>query len=107
MLRANYCPGYFRRFLFVSLGCLAYASWCLYDGFVAYPQQLTMAAVYYELPEENRTELWREEAKANGWNYEKPKTPEKLQHLIGQQWFMAGLCALIGIPAFWKYIAAK
>ena len=107
MLRANYVPSYFRRFLFVFIGCIAFAGWCLYDGFINYPKKLEIAKVYYEMPEENRAELWREKAKENGWPIEKPKSPEKIQHGIGQQWFMAGLCALIGIPAFLKWFLAK
>ena len=52
MLRANYVPGYFRRFFFVFLGCFAFAMYCLYDGFIGYPKKLAISKVYYEMPEE-------------------------------------------------------
>tara|TARA_R110002049_G_scaffold4601_4_gene31793 strand:+ start:9594 stop:10313 length:720 start_codon:yes stop_codon:yes gene_type:complete len=107
MLRANFVPGYFRRFLFVFIGCFAFAMYCLYDGFIGYPHKLVISKAYYEMPEENRTELWRAKAKANGWPLETPKEPEDIIHGIGQQWFMAGLCALIGLPALWKWFRAK
>ena len=107
MLRANYVPGYFLRFLLVALGCFAFAMYCLYDGFIAYPKKLEIAKVYYEMPEENRATLWREKAKENGWSFETPKEPKKIEYGIVQQWVMAGLCALIGIPALLKWFLAK
>ena len=107
MIRAPYVPGYFRRFLFVAIGCFAFAMYCLYDGFITYPHKLVVAKAYYEMPEQDRTEQWREKAKANGWPLEKPKEPDEIEHLISSQWGMACICALIGIPAFLKWFLAK
>ena len=100
MLRAEVHKPFFRKFLFVFLGCLAYSGWCLYDGLWAYPRKLTIAMAYEELPEEGRREAWEELAAEKGWPPVTPqKTAEEIRHDIGSQFFMIVLCMLFGIPA--------
>ena len=100
MLRADVHKPFFRKFLFVFLGCLAYSGWCLYDGLWAYPRKLTVALAYEELPEEGRREAWEELAKEKGWPPVTPqKTAEDIRHDISSQFLMIVLCMLFGIPA--------
>lgn len=100
MLRADVHKPFFRKFLLVFLGCLAYSGWCLYDGLWAYPRQLTIAMAYEELPEEGRREAWEALAAENGWPPVTPqKKAEKIRNNIGSQFLMIAFCMLFGIPA--------
>ena len=84
-VRAEYDAKYFRRFLFISLGCLIFAGWCFYDALVKYPAELERANVYWTLDPEKgekyvameRTE-WREVVKKNQWPTEAPNKPKQL-----------------------------
>ena len=115
--RANYSPSYFRRFLWVALGCLAYSGWCCYDALVAYPQKRVIAAAHDQLKAEivdagrdvsETSEAWRQLAKKQGWDLARPeKTAEEITHDIGKQYMMIILCALIGLPAFIKWARSQ
>ena len=74
MIRADVYQPFFRKFLWVSLACTAFGGWCLYDGLIAYPKKLTIAEAYESLPEEGRSDAWKELAGEKGWP---TKTPSK------------------------------
>ncbi|MDM4016655.1 hypothetical protein [Roseiconus lacunae] len=108
MIRANVHQPFFRKFLFVFLGCLAFGAYCLYDGLVAYPKKLTMAAAYEELPEEGRQEAWQALATEKGWPTRTPaNSAEEMQHKIGTQFMMAILCGLFAIPALMMFMSGQ
>ncbi|MEO1615165.1 MAG: hypothetical protein AAFV88_04905 [Planctomycetota bacterium] len=108
MIRANVHQPFFRKFLWVFLGCTAFACWCLYDGLVAYPKKLTIAEAYEELPEEGRREAWKELAAEKGWPTITPaKTAEDVSHDIGSQFMMVVLCSLVGIPALLMFMSGQ
>ena len=117
MLRADYSPAYFRRFLWVALGCLAYSGWCCYDALVAYPKKGVIAAAHDQLRVEfekaeqdvsGLPEAWRAVAKQKGWPLERPeKTAEEVASDIGKQYMMIIMCAIVGLPALWKWNSGR
>lgn len=108
MIRANVHQPFFRKFLYVFLGCTAFAGWCLYDGLVAYPNKLTIAEAYEELPEEDRREAWKELATEKGWPTLTPsKTAQDIRHDIGSQFMMVVLCMLFGVPALIMFMSGQ
>ena len=54
MIRATVETKYFRKFLYVFLGCVAYSGWRLYDGLIGYPNKLVIAEAYETIPEDDR-----------------------------------------------------
>jgi hypothetical protein len=108
MIRAEVHQPFFRKFLYVFLGCIAFAGWCLYDGLVAYPKKLTQAEAYQALPDDGRQDAWRELAAEKGWPTLTPsKSPEEIRHDIGSQFMMAVLCGLLGIPALMMFMSGQ
>lgn len=108
MIRADVHKPFFRKFLWVALGCTAFAGWCLYDGLVAYPKKLTIAEAYESLPEAGRREAWKDMAEQKGWpTITPPKSAEDVRHDIGSQFMMAVLCGLFGIPALLKWMSGQ
>lgn len=107
-LRANVCEGYFRRFLYIFLGCFAYSMWCLYDGMIAYPAKLERAMVYHEQLDEaeDRNAEWLIIAQEKGWPEFVPETPAHIRNGITYQWGQIALLSLIGIPMLLKYVLA-
>ncbi|QEF99570.1 hypothetical protein Mal15_36350 [Stieleria maiorica] len=108
MIRADVHQPFFRKFLYVFLGCTAFAGWCLYDGLIGYPKKLTIAEAYESLPEENRRDAWKELAGENGWPTITPaKTADDVRHDIGSQFMMVVLCMLFGIPALLMFMSGQ
>lgn len=109
MIRANVHQPFFRKFLWVFLGCVAFAGWCLYDGLIAYPKKLTIAQAYEKLPEnDDRRQAWKELAAENGWPIMTPaKTAEDISHDIGGQFMMIILCSLFGVPALLMFMSGQ
>ncbi|WP_143543947.1 hypothetical protein [Rhodopirellula sp. MGV] len=108
MIRADVHQPYFRKFLFVFLGCLAFGAYCLYDGLVAYPKKLTMAEAYEQLPEDGRQEAWVTLATEKGWPTRTPaNSPDEMRNKIGTQFMMAVLCGLFAIPALLKFMSGQ
>jgi hypothetical protein len=108
MIRADVHKPFFRKFLFVFLGCVGFGLWCLYDGLVAYPQQLTMAEAYEALPEDDRLDAWKTLAAENGWPTRTPsKSAEEIKHDIGSQFMMVVLCGICGIPALMMWLSGQ
>lgn len=108
MIRANVHQPFFRKFLWVFLGCTGFAGWCLYDGLIAYPTKLTIAEAYEALPEEDRREAWKEMATEKGWPTLTPsKTADDIGHDIGSQFMMVVLCMLFGVPALLMFMSGQ
>ncbi|MCS7466853.1 hypothetical protein NZK35_09375 [Stieleria sp. ICT_E10.1] len=108
MIRAQVHQPFFRKFLYVFLGCTAFAGWCLYDGLIKYPKNLTIAEAYEGLPEEGRREAWKELAAENGWPTITPsKTANDIRHDISSQFMMVILCSLFAIPALMMFMSGQ
>lgn len=108
MIRATLEHKFFRRFLYVFLGCLAFSCWCLFDALIAYPRQLEIAMAYEQIDEDLRRDQWPEVAKEKGWPTAPPqKTAEAIGHGIGQQYFMIILCGLFGSWGLWKWLSVQ
>ncbi|MGL4512596.1 MAG: hypothetical protein ACRCT8_05850 [Lacipirellulaceae bacterium] len=69
-LRAANNPKFYARFKWLGLAAFGWMLWCLYDGFVGYPQQRERAEKYLELLQEE----WEGVATENGWS-ESGKSP--------------------------------
>jgi hypothetical protein len=110
-VRANYDPDYFKRFLWLALGCIFFGSWFLFDGLVGYPNELKRCQAYWQKTEDPREPWvaldqaeWRQLAKKNGWSATPPKTkPDKQAGKIGTQFFYSVLCYCITIPCLLKW----
>ncbi|MEO1529761.1 MAG: hypothetical protein AAFX06_30455 [Planctomycetota bacterium] len=108
MLRADVHKPFFRKFLFVFLGCLGYSGLCLKDGLWAYPKKLTVAMAYEELPEEGREEAWEKLAAEKGWPPVAPaKEAKKIRQDIGTQFLQIALCMLFGVPAVMMWMGGQ
>ncbi|QDT60235.1 hypothetical protein SV7mr_27550 [Stieleria bergensis] len=108
MIRAESHAPFFRRFLYVFLGCFAFACWFLYDGLIGYPQQRVIAEAYEAIPEEDRAEQWPEVAKENGWSTLVPaKTSKEITHGIGQQFMFTVICSIMSVVVLMKFIAGQ
>ncbi|TWT93782.1 hypothetical protein [Stieleria varia] len=108
MIRAEVDHGYFRKFLFVFLGCMAFAGWCLYDALIKYPRALEIAEAYEKIDESVRREQWPILTKEKGWPKATPqKSAEKISQGIGQQYFMLIICLAMGIPAVLKWMSGQ
>lgn len=109
MLRADVHKPYFRKFLYVFLGCLFYTGLCFKDAWISYPKQYEIAATYEAIPDDdNRREIWQKVAKEKGWPAVTPqKSAKDILSGIGQQYLQAILCGIIGIPALLKWLSGK
>lgn len=110
-VRADYDPDYFKRFLWLALGCLFFGSWFLFDGLVGYPAELKRCEAYWQKTENPREpwepiaeSKWQELCKENDWSTKPPKTkPDKQAGKIGTQFFYSILCYCITIPCLLKW----
>ncbi len=113
-IRAEYDPRYFRRFLWIVLGCAAFAAWCFYDARVKYPAELERAEAYWT-PEPGypgkfvamERDPWRSLVREKNWPDEPPHYPKELHDKINSQYFYALISALVGIPSLLKWFMAK
>ena len=114
-VRADYDPSYFKRFLWMAIGCAAAGAWFFFDGSVTYPRELDRCKAYWQ-PTDNPTEPWqpieddewREVAKKNGWSKEKPTVkPDEQQEKIGTQFFYGIASTLIALPCLLKWYLAR
>ncbi len=114
MIRADYDPKYFRRFLFIGLGCIAFTGWCFYDALVGYPRELERANMYWT-PNPDRPgdysgmerEPWRTLVRERGWPTDPPEQPTAIEHKIESQYFYAVICVMIAIPCLLKWFLAR
>ena len=113
-VRAEYDPDYFKRFLWLSLGCLFFGSWFLFDGLVGYPAELKRCEAYWQESQDPRKPpgsyepidkaAWEKICAENNWSKTPPKTkPDKQAGKIGTQFFYSVLCYLITIPCLLKW----
>lgn len=108
MIRADVHQPYFRKFLFVFLGCTAFGLWFLYDGLIGYPKKLVQAEAYEALPEEGRQDAWKELAGEKGWPTMTPaKSSEEIRHDIGGQFLMVVLCGLFAVPTLLMFMSGQ
>ena len=111
-VRANFSKSWLRRYLWVAAICFAGVAWCLYDGLVAYPRQLEIARAYEALQRDDPAGLtlekrWRALTEAKGWSDETPRKVEEIEHSIGQQWMMAAIACVIGLPVLVLYFRSR
>ncbi len=71
-IRAESDSRYYRRFILLGLGALAFAAYCVYDGAIAWPRGQKIYDAYHEIAEEDRPDQWPIVAAENGWSPEKP-----------------------------------
>ena len=101
-VRTNNEPRYYRRFQIMGVIALGFALYCLYDGFIGYPNQRERALAFHEL----ETELgqdpvafrdrWHEVARENNWDTEYPGEPKSEGDII-MQFVMAAGSAAVGL----------
>ncbi|MGI9518481.1 MAG: hypothetical protein ACR2NP_15605 [Pirellulaceae bacterium] len=113
-IRANYDPRYFRRFLYIAIGCIGFALWFFYDAVVGYPSELERANVYWTPSDDPGKKYdpmvrdeWRTVVAENGWPTASPRKPDKLKNAIQGQYFYGGFCAVLAIPCLLKWGLAK
>lgn len=111
-IRADYDPKFFRRFLWIGVGCLAFTGWCFYDALVKYPFELERAEVYWTQGDGELTgmerEAWRTVVREKGWSsVDPPDKPEELHHKIQSQYLYAAVCSVIAIVCLLKWLLAK
>jgi hypothetical protein len=104
-IRAERDPRFYRRFLLIGLGALAFALYCLYDGFIGYPGKQERALAYKKFIFEEKDEAkWIDHAQEHGWPTEFPgeaKDEEEYQSDVKEQFWMAGACAVIAFFPLW------
>lgn len=114
-VRADFDPDYYRRFLWLAVGCLVFGSWFLFDGLVTYPAELERSQAYFQKTENPRKPWkpvreseWRKIAEEKGWSTKPPKDdPEKQASKIGTQYFYSVLCYLITIPCLFAWYRSR
>lgn len=90
--------GYRNRLLLIAAGALLYAAWCLYDGMIAYPDQIEAYTQFAELRQEHPDDWrsrWETLAKENGWDHTK-EPDERTQGDITTQWLLFSIVFPIG-----------
>lgn len=61
-LRAENNPKFYSRFKWLGLGAFAFMLYCLYDGYINYPDQQVRGMAFFELAEEKLTDEEKTEA---------------------------------------------
>jgi hypothetical protein len=102
-IRSNSDRRYYRRFLIIGTLALGWAVYCLYDGFIGYPNQRERALAYLRLEEEYRgrdpaelLDAWHKYAQERDWPTTHPGEP-KSQGDIYMQFVMAAVTGAIGL----------
>jgi len=112
-VRANYDPKFFRRFLFIALGCLAFTGWCFYDALIGYPSEFERSRVYWQPSEASKDyegmerAKWREIVAEKGWPTDQPKKPDEIKKSISNQYLYALICIVIALPCLIKWLRAR
>lgn len=109
MIRADVHLPFFRKHLFLALGCFAYALYFIYDGLIAYPKKLKIAEAFESIPNgPNKSEQWVQMATENGWSSRNPaKTADEVAGLIQGQFIYASICVAIAAVALILWARAK
>ena len=87
-VRADVDSGFYTRFKLICVVAFGFSMWSLYDGAVTYPAQQVRALAYLELPEDGRSQAWKELAAERGWPTQKPGEPKTTGNIV-MQYFMA------------------
>ncbi|MEM1353525.1 MAG: hypothetical protein AAGC44_02310 [Planctomycetota bacterium] len=95
--QASIASGYRWRLIIIALGCLGWASWCVKDATVTYPEQIERREFFVAYQDANPewATTWPETAASKGWPIEEPT--DRSQGDILTQWLMFGLTAPIGL----------
>ena len=98
MLRADVQMSFFRRFLWIAIGCMFGIAWCVFDAQVTYPRKLVIAEAYESLPDtEERAAEWTQLAEQNGWSTDRPsKSSGEIESQILNQYIMIVICVAMG-----------
>ncbi len=109
-VRANCDEKFFIRFLIIGIVCLAYSLWCLYDGLIAYPEELVRSEIYHNDfagGGEEAQAAWLQRTEQEGWSALIPRDPEKIRNGIVLQYIQIAVCLVVGIPMILKYLMAR
>jgi hypothetical protein len=119
-LRANPESKFLLKYLLIGIGCLAFAAWSVYDGFIKFPGEIPRSEAWQKLesemklnPEATQTDKnnrWKEIAKENNWSPKQLGKDEQLSNLktkIIYQYIFIGLGLAIGLPCLLWYLKAK
>ena len=109
-LRANINTKFFLRYVLIGIVCLFWAFYCLYDGFIGYPNQIIRATalekIKKENPEREWDDLWEAMATENSWSIEDPGTSKTHADIVGQ-FVMAGVSAPIGLIGLFLFLRSR
>ena len=76
-LTAKISTSYLLRLGLITVMCLGFSGWFLYDGLVAYPAQQVRALEYQKLEKEGRLIEWKQVTAERGWPHEQPGKPKE------------------------------
>lgn len=113
-IRTNINTSHLVRLGIVGCFCTGMALYCLYDGFVGYPNQRIRANEFIAFKEEHSEELdpkdivdqWKLLAAERGWPTDNPGEPRSDYEIISQ-FVMAGLFGPIGLLFLFQLIINK
>jgi hypothetical protein len=108
-VRANIQASYRWRMLFVTVFCVAFAGWFLYDGAIGYPAQAVRAKKYQKMQESGHDgweEEWEDLAKEKGWPTADPGDPKKVED-FQVQFIFVGIMAVFAIPFFYIFLSTR
>lgn len=103
-VRAPADKTFLRKFLIISLVCIGFSFWALYDGAIGFPKKKLEPALAYEeleqkgLSDSEIAKQWLTIAEQNGWPLSKPKSVKDAQGSIQQQYMMMAAALAVGIP---------
>lgn len=90
------------RLALIGLGFTAVGIYCVYDGFVAYPQQKEIFDAWTTVTQEQGPEKWADHAAARGWPTDQPK--KRTNFDIYTQFVMAAIFLPVGLIFTWGLI---
>ncbi|WP_432799435.1 hypothetical protein [Poriferisphaera sp. WC338] len=91
--------GYRARLGVIGLVLIGFGIYCLYDGFIAYPEKQRMQIAFAELKKDSPddwAEKWRVMSAENGWSEAQPEAPMS-DLSIYTQFIMAGITLPFGL----------
>ncbi len=115
-VRAESDSKFILRFLVIGIVLLGFGAYCLYDGFIQYPHDLTRSKAFFTkgitstgesgwIPVD--ADLWQKTAEDNGWVLNEPKKPDVIEANIIWQYGMAAMSFLVGFPILFHYLRSK
>ena len=112
-VHADYDLRFFRRFLWIALGCVVFSLWFLFDGMVAYPKELERCATYWQPADqpgrwqEMERSAWLEIAQSKNWSTKIPEKPDVQREKITKQYVFSVITFLIAVPCLLKWLLAR